>query len=590
MATHLSVGRINVSKLRESYRSRLKRCLECCEGTKAIVWDESLMGPFDLIAENTLLKDCEVIIMWSLRAPLPSGPAVRNIIFFVRPNISLMQTIARCILGNDTSNPFEEVSYHLFFVPRKNELCIRKLEELRALESFTNVGDFPLEMLPLDYDLLSLDYSSCFADCFINNDYKSLHYVAKSLMTLQELYGTIPNVYGKGASAGHVWDILKRMTREYNISDSGKSQIDNLLLIDRSVDVLSPLLNQLTYEGLIDEILSINNTIVRLPSGGDKGKVILNSGDKVFSDIRDKNFHSVGAYLSKQAKLLTSQSNERHEAKTVEDMKNFVMKLPHIQAVKSSLSLHTNIAHIIHQEVHSHDFIECLDVQQQFYMGSHSDKPHEIIEKYIAKRVSLNKVLRLICIQSYCSNGLKPKVFEQYKRDILLAYGFENIITLQNLERAGLIKVHTSNLKTYSTLRKTLKLTVEDVNIQNPKDISYTYSGYAPLTVRLAQFLHRPGWRSIEDVLSHIPGPTIQEVQVANNPSSFSSSQPKCTLVFFIGGVTFAEIAALRFLSQLDDAPAEYIVASTSIINGDNWMKSLCHTLTPVPRSLNPFD
>lgn len=190
--------------------------------------------------------------------------------------------------------------------------------------------------------------------------------------------------------------------------------------------------------------------------------------------------------------------------------------------------------------------MENLNVQQQIYRGNHSDKAHEIIEKYIAKRESLNKVLRLICIQSYCSNGLKPKIFEQYKRDILQAYGFENIITLQNLERAGLIKLQTSNTRTYATLRKTLKLIVEDVNEQNPKDISYTYSGYAPLTVRLAQFLHRPGWRSIEDVLSHIPGPTIQEVQVPQNPTSFSSSQPKCTLVFFIGGVTFAEIAALR--------------------------------------------
>lgn len=348
MAAHLSVGRINISKLRESYRSRLRRCLECCEGAKAIVWDDSLIGPFDLFAENTLLKDCEVMVMWPLRAPLPNNVEVKNIIFFVRPNISLMQTIAGCIPESDLSNPFASISYHLFFVPRKNELCVRRLGELMDLKSFTNVGDFPLEMLPLDYDLLSLDYSSCFADCFINNDYKSLHYVAKSLMTLQELYGTIPNVYGKGANAGHVWDILKRMTREYKINDSGKSQIDNLLLIDRSVDILTPLLNQLTYEGLIDETMSIDNTVLRFPPH-DKGKVLLNSGDKLFSDIRDKNFNSVGAYLSKQAKLLTLQTNERHGAKTVEDMKNFVMKLPHLQAVKSSLSLHTNIAHKIHQ-------------------------------------------------------------------------------------------------------------------------------------------------------------------------------------------------------------------------------------------------
>ena len=37
-------------------------------------------------------------------------------------------------------------------------------------------------------------------------------------------------------------------------------QIDNLLVIDRVVDPLTPLLTQLTYEGLIDECFSINNS------------------------------------------------------------------------------------------------------------------------------------------------------------------------------------------------------------------------------------------------------------------------------------------------------------------------------------------
>lgn len=49
--------------------------------------------------------------------------------------------------------------------------------------------------------------------------------------------------------------------------------------------------------------------------------------------------------------------------------------------------------------------------------------------------------------------------------------------------------------------------------LQNPNDISYVFSGYAPLSVRLAQILHRPGWRSITEVLSLLPGPTVDEAQ-----------------------------------------------------------------------------
>lgn len=38
--------------------------------------------------------------------------------------------------------------------------------------------------------------------------------------------------------------------------------------------------------------------------------------------------------------------------------------------------------------------------------------------------------------------------------------------------------------------------------------------------------------------------------------SQSSSGEQKLTLVFFLGGVTFAEIAALRFLAQQDDGNA----------------------------------
>ena len=53
----------------------------------------------------------------------------------------------------------------------------------------------------------------------------------------------------------------------------------------------------------------------------------------------------------------------------------------------------------------------------------------------------------------------------------------------------------------------------------------------------------------------------------------------KRTLVVFIGGCTFAEIAALRFLSQQEDATTEYMVATTSIINGNSFLDSLMTTM-----------
>lgn len=43
-------------------------------------------------------------------------------------------------------------------------------------------------------------------------------------------------------------------------------------------------------------------------------------------------------------------------------------------------------------------------------------------------------------MQSVVNSGLKQKVLEYYKREIIQTYGFEHLITITLLENAGLIK------------------------------------------------------------------------------------------------------------------------------------------------------
>lgn len=40
------------------------------------------------------------------------------------------------------------------------------------------------------------------------------------------------------------------------------------------------------------------------------------------------------------------------------------------------------------------------------------------IEDRIAQKEKLTKILRLMCMQSVCNNGLKQKVLDYYKREI----------------------------------------------------------------------------------------------------------------------------------------------------------------------------
>ncbi|GKD09143.1 vacuolar protein sorting-associated protein 33, partial [Tanacetum coccineum] len=64
----------------------------------------------------------------------------------------------------------------------------------------------------------------------------------------------------------------------------------------------------------------------------------------------------------------------------------------------------------------------------------------------------------------------------------------------------------------------------------------------------------------------------------ANNPSSDPGSlhmdkpqdgRRSLVLVVFVGGVTFAEISALRFLSSQEGMAYDIIIGTTNIINGN---------------------
>ena len=52
------------------------------------------------------------------------------------------------------------------------------------------------------------------------------------------------------------------------------------------------------------------------------------------------------------------------------------------------------------------------------------------------------------------------------------------------------------------------------------------------------------------------------------------------TVVYFLGGVTFAEISALRYLGTLDEE-RQYVVATTKIIHGDSLLQSMVEDISP---------
>ncbi|KAL5800318.1 hypothetical protein ACOSQ4_033202 [Xanthoceras sorbifolium] len=585
---------LNLKSIREQSQRDLVNILKNIRGKKCLVIDPKLSGSLSLIVPTSTLKEYGIELR--LLSAEPVQTECTKVVYFVHPVFNLMRFISFHI--HDDASKGLQREYFLYFVPRRSVACEKILEE-EQVHNLMTIGEYPLYMVLLDEDVLSFELDLALKEWHVDGDAGSLWHIAKAIHKLEFTFGLIPNVRAKGKASVRVAEILNRMQTEEPVSSSEVSmpEINTLIIIDREVDMVTPMCSQLTYEGLVDEFLRINNGSVELDGSimgvqqqeGKKIKVPLNSSDKLFKEIRDLNFEVVVQVLRQKATSMKQDYAEMSTtSQTVSELKDFVKKLNSLP----EMTRHINLAQHLSTFTSKPSFLGQLDMEHTIIEAQSYDICFEYIEEMIHKQEPLNKVLRLLILFSVTNSGLPKKNFDYLRRELLHSYGFEHMATLNNLEKAGLLRKQEAK-SNWLTIKRALQLVVEDTDTANPNDISYVFSGYAPLSIRLVQNAVRSGWRPMEEILKLLPGPHSETKR-----GGFSSSQSFDTLpgslasvdkvadgrrsivlVVFLGGVTFAEISALRFLSAQEGMAYDLIVGTTNIINGNSLAETFLESL-----------
>ena len=123
----------------------------------------------------------------------------------------------------------------------------------------------------------------------------------------------------------------------------------------------------------------------------------------------------------------------------------------------------------------------------------------------------------------------------------------------------------------YEYLCEKFKLIFETIDLNEPNDAAYAYGGYCPLSIRLIEGIIKKGWKNMKDLIKKIPG----EFDFPENESEIlaDDEDTKIILLCFLGGITYGEIAAIRYLNTLTNK--KFVILTSGIINSKRILGNL---------------
>eukprot|EP00882_Tetradesmus_deserticola_P022409 GHRQ01024313.1.p1 GENE.GHRQ01024313.1~~GHRQ01024313.1.p1 ORF type:complete len:362 (+),score=158.49 GHRQ01024313.1:506-1591(+) len=358
------------------------------------------------------------------------------------------------------------------------------------------------------------------------------------------MYGLIPRLQGMGPAAKAVMEMAVRMRREAPLPAAAAvaCRIHRAVLLDREVDPATPMVTQITFEGLIDEVTGIKHgsapyTPSRREAGasdaarGRPGSTLLNSSDPFYKEFRDLPYYITSQRLQQYARDARKEYAELG-SKDLSELKSFVKGLPKLLLLDRLSDLAVPVAEVVKEQA----FHDQLKAEQDILESYDTEGSVAYIQGQMWRGADPLLVLRLLCLLSWTAGGLPKKHGDSLRSEFLAAYGHQHLLTLTNLERAGLLRPHQAGGRTqYPSLRKALRLIVPEQDPQlpcSPADVSYLYKGYAPLSIRLVEAALGSSWGPLSEVLAQLPGGQFDVLQV------------RCGRVMLMWGLTCVVVLA----------------------------------------------
>eukprot|EP00767_Chilomastix_cuspidata_P001483 gnl/Chilomastix_cuspidata/1595.p1 GENE.gnl/Chilomastix_cuspidata/1595~~gnl/Chilomastix_cuspidata/1595.p1 ORF type:complete len:650 (+),score=375.00 gnl/Chilomastix_cuspidata/1595:422-2371(+) len=610
---NLDSAPVSLQAVRDKQREELFGILDTIEGRKTLIIEPYIEPCLSLILERQELKEFGVDVVMKLSADFPSR-ATRSIVYLVRPTVPSLRTISRHILSRRYGD--STYAFHAIFIPRELSNVQRIMNGVDDGNAYGDIASYThslaLNWFPLETDTVSMELHRPLLTTLVESDYSHVHAMAHGLMSLQCTFGTVPRIRGKGELSQRIARAFLKMRGEYE-GDLARvttlPEVKQIILLDRTTDLVTPLLTPLTYEGMLHEFFTVERAQLCVPkavlgsSEPGETRYPLSSLDALFPELRDLNIGAVLPRLAAEGKKIREIYDARKglEKESISKVSSYIQKLTDSRARENLIKLHLKIMDRLKELTRTREFCEQLDLEFDLVAGTLKTAALNAVVRTLQLRVALQeplaRVLRLFALICLTQGGLPRKQLETLKREIAQAYGFHHMFTLMNMERAGLIFERGPQGRWFEKFRKKFGIFDPecDAAADAPSSMAYVHNFYAPISCRFVEYClfgapgrrgrdaffppDRPGKSAQNTLLQLLPGPYFDYAQDTKRADLALGSST--ALVVFVGGVTPAEVSALRFLTASEAAAnTDIVIATTGVVSGRTFVEEFHETVT----------
>ncbi|CAG8441868.1 14334_t:CDS:10 [Dentiscutata heterogama] len=372
-----------------------------------------------------------------------------------------------------------------------------------------------------------------------------------------------------------------------------------LFIMDRTVDMYTPILHEFTYQAMANDLLPIENGQKYSYSYADETgapankETTLDETDSIWVSIRHKHMKDcIDQLMTDFNKFLVENEgfNDKDKAANLNDIKKMLATLPQFQTMKEKYAVHLNIAQESMSAFDKERLAEVATVEQNCATGLTSDSQHP---------KTLMEDMIPILDNPVISSSTKVRMLMLY---IMYKRGISEEDRLKLLNHARISLPENESINNLEFFGEKLVKTKGGPGIMKKKkyrqpqgdDIHYEFSRYIPrlkniLESHINKTLDNAEYPYTKDPAGGPDGSKASSDLRSARPTWFLKGQeaknPRI-IVFIAGGVSYSELRTAYEITTKHRQ--DVIIGSTHIITPRKFVEDLSLLRKPPTRSYSP--